>query len=102
MYERIKIDGGEKLVSNLYDKRNYVIHTRALDQALKHGLILEKIHCVIEFYQSAWMKPYIDLNTQLRTQAKNDFQNYFFQLMKNTIFGKTMQNIRKHRNLYIS
>ena len=61
----MKIDGVEKLVPNLYDKRNYVIHIGALDQALKHGLILEKIHFVIEFDQSAWMKPYIDLNTQL-------------------------------------
>ena len=53
---------------------------------------------MIEFYQSAWMKPYIDFNTQLRTQARNDFED-FFKLMNNSVFGKTMENIRKHRNI---
>ena len=97
--ERMKINGVEKLVPNLYDKKNYVIHIRALDQALKHGLILEKIHCTIEFDQFAWMKPYIDFNTQLRTQAKNDFKKDFFILMNNAMFSKMMENIRKHRNI---
>ena len=57
MCERMKVNRVEKLVPNLYDKRNYVIYIRAFDQALKHGLILEKIHRTIEFDQSAWMKP---------------------------------------------
>ena len=95
----MKINGVEKLVPNLYDKKNYVIHIRALDQALKHELILEKIHHAIEFDQSAWMKPYIDFNTQLRTQAHNDFEKDFFKLMNNPVFGKTMENIRKLRNI---
>ena len=95
----MKINGVEKLVLNLYDKRNYVIHIQALDQALKHGLILEKIHHAIKFDQSAWMKPYVDFNTQLRTQARNDFEKGFFKLMNNAVFRKTMQNIRKHRNI---
>ena len=99
MCEKMKINGVEKLVPNLYEKKNYVIHIRALDQALKHGLIVEKIYQAIEFDQSAWMKHYIDLNTQLRTQAKNDFEKDFFKLMNNTVFGKTMENIRKHRNV---
>ena len=99
MCERMKINGVEKLVPNLYDKTNYIIYNRALDEALKHGLILEKIHCTIEFDQSAWMKPYIDFNTQLRTQAKNDFEKDFFKLMDNAMFGKMMENIRKHRNI---
>ena len=99
MCDRMKINIVEKLVLNLYDKKNYVIHIRALDQALKHGFILEKIHRSIEFDQSAWMKPYIDFNTQLRTQACNDFEKDFFRLMNNAMFGKMMKNIRKHRNI---
>ena len=91
--EKMKINKVEKLVPNLYDKKNYVIHIRALDQALKHGLILKKVHCVIEFHQSAWLKPYTDFNTQLRTQAKNEFEKDFFKLMNNFVFGKTMENI---------
>ena len=95
----MKINRVENLVPNLKDKKNYVIHIRALDQALGHGLILERIHRAIEFDQSAWMKPYIDFNTQLRTKATNDFEKDFFKLMNNTIFGKTMENIGKHRNI---
>ena len=78
---------------NLNDKKRYVIHIRALAQALEHGLILEKIHRAIEFKQSAWMKPYIDFNTKLRAQATNDFEKDFFKLMNNSVFGKTMENI---------
>ena len=74
MCEKLKINKVEKLVPDLYDMKNYVIHIRALDQALKHGLVLEKVHRVIEFNQSAWLKPYIDFNTELRKKAKNDFK----------------------------
>ena len=70
MCERMKINGVEKLIPNLYYKKRYTIHIRALDQALKHGLVLERIHRAIEFKQSAWMKEYIDFNTKLRTAAK--------------------------------
>ena len=69
------------------------------NQALTHRLILDRIHRAIEFDQSAWMKPYIDFNTQLRTEATNDFEKDFFKLMNNVVFGKTMENIRKHRNI---
>ena len=99
MCERMKINGVEKLIPDLYDKKRYVIHIRALDQALKHGLALERIDKAIEFKQSAWMKEYIDFNTKLRTAAKNDFENNFYKLMNNSVFGKTMENIRKHRNI---
>ena len=99
MCEKMKINGVEKLVPNLFNKKNYIIHIRTLDQALKHRLILEKIHSVIEFIQTAWMKPYIDFYTQLRTQARNDFEKDFFKLMNNSVFGKTMENIRKYRKI---
>ena len=75
---KMVINKVEKMVPNLYDKKNYVIHIRALDQALKHGLILEKVYPVIKFEQSAWLAPYIDFNTELRTKAKNDFGKDFF------------------------
>ena len=99
MCERMKINGVEQLIPNLYDKKRYVIHIRALDQALKHGLMLECIHKAIEFKHSAWMKEYIDFNTKLRTAATNDFEKDFYKLMNNSVFGKTMENIRKHRNI---
>ena len=93
------VGGVEKLVPNLYYKKRYVIHIRDLDQALKHGLVLEHIHRAIEFKQSAWMKEYIDFNTKLRTAAANHFEKDFYKLMNNSVFGKTMENIRKHRNI---
>ena len=99
MCEKLKISGVEKLVPDLYNKSKNVIHIRALDQALKHGLVLERIHRAIEFNQSDWMKGYIDFNTQLRTLAKNDFEKDFYKLMNNYVFGKTMESVRKHRNI---
>ena len=99
MCERMKINGVEKLILNLFIKKKYVIHIRALDQALRHGLILERIHRTIEFDQSDWMKGYIDFNTQLRTDARNDFEKDFYKLMNNSVFGKTMESVRKHRNI---
>ena len=99
MCECMKINGVEKLIPNLHDEKRYVIHIRALDQALKHGWVLECIRRAIEFKQLAWMKEYIDFNTKLRTEAKNDFEKDFYKLMNNSVFGKTMKNIRKHRNI---
>ena len=99
MCTKMKINGVEKLVPNLYYKKNYIIHIKALKQAINHGLVLEKIHRVIEFQQSAWMREYIDFNTRLRTAAKNDFEKDFYKLMNNSMFGKTMENICKHRNI---
>ena len=97
--ERMKIGKYKKLVCNLYDKKNYVVHIRSLKQALNHRLILKKVHRVIQFNQEAWLKPYIDMNTELREKAKNDFGKDFFRLMNNAVFGKTMKNVRKHRDI---
>ena len=99
MSERMEINGVEKLVPNLRDKKNYVIHIQALNQALQHGLRLDGIHRAIEFDQSPWLKIIIHFNTQLRTAATNDFEKDFFKLMNNSVFGKMMENIRKHRNI---
>ena len=100
--ERMEINKREKLVCNMYGKNNFdknnVVHIRALKQALNYGLTLKKVHRVIQFNQEAWLKPYIGMNTKLRTEAKNDFGKDFFKLMNNAVFGKTMKNVRKHRD----
>ena len=97
--ERMKIDKSTKLVCTVQDKINYVVHIVALKQALNHGLKLTKVHKIIQFDQEAWLKPYIDMNTKLRKEAKNDFEKDFFKLMNNAVFGKTMENIKKHRDI---
>ena len=68
--ERINIDKCKKLVYNLYNKKKYVVHIRSLKQTVNHGLILKKVHRVIQFNQEAWLKPYIDMNTELRQKGK--------------------------------
>ena len=102
MCERMEINGVEKLVPNLRDKKSYCIHIQALNQVLQHGLRLDGIHRVIEFNQSPSLKTYIDFNTQLRMAATNDFEKDFFKLMNNSVFGKMMENIRKHRNIRLA
>ena len=92
----------EKLVVNLHDKIEFVIHIRNLKQALNHGLVLKKIHRVIKFNQNDWPKSYIDMNTDLRKKAKNDFDKDFFRLMNNADFGKTKEKARKHGDTNLS
>ena len=95
MPERLKIEKVEKLVTNLHDKTEYVIHIRNLN----HGLVLQKVDRVINFNQKAWLKPYIDMNTKLRKKVKTNFEKDFFKLLNNAVFGKTTENVRKHRNI---
>ena len=97
--ERMEVNKCKKLVCNLSNKKKYVMHVNSLKQALNHGLKLRKIHRVIEFNQEAWLKPYIDMNTELRKAAKNYFEKGLFKLMNNSVFGKAMENIRKHRDI---
>ena len=96
--ERIEVNKCKKLVCNLFNKKKYVAHINTLKQALNHG-VKKKIHRLIEFNQEAWLKPYIDMNTELRKLAKNDFEKDLCKLMNNSVFGKTMENIRKHRDI---
>ena len=97
--ERNKIKKCYKLVCNVDDKENYVVHVIALKQALNHGLILKQVHKVIRFNQEAWLKSYINMNAKLRTEAKNDFEKDLFKLMNNAVFGKIPENARKHKDI---
>ena len=98
---RMKIDKCKKLVCNLHNKKKYVVHIKSLKQASNHGLKLKRVHRIIKFNQKAWLKPYIDMNTELKKLAKDDFEKGLFELMNNAVFRKTMENIRKHRNIKI-
>ena len=94
--ERMKIKKLEKLVASSQDKTEYVIHIRNLKQALNHGLVL-KVHKMIKFNQNAWLKPYIDINTDLRKKVKNDFEKDLLKFMNKVVFGKYQENVTKHR-----
>ena len=97
--DHLEMGGVSKLIPNVYNKEKYVIHYEALKTCVKHGLKLTKIHRGIVFQESPWMKSYIDKNTKLRMQSKNNFESDFFKLMNNSLFGKTIENIRKRTDV---
>ena len=90
---------GEKLVQALYPKKNYVVHYRALQTYMKFGMKITKIHSAIKFRQSPWMKDYIEENIRKRKIAKangDEFGVMYYKLKNNAVFGKQMENVRKH------
>ena len=94
--DHLQIGNVEKLVPNLQRKENYVVHYEALRTYIKYGIKVTKVHRGIVFHDSTWMKPYIMKNTTLRMKANNKFEKDFFKLMNNSVFGKTMENVRKY------
>ena len=99
--EKVKVDKIDKLVCSFKPKRHYVVHYKNLKQYLEEGMILKKVHRGIKFYQSPWMETYIRKNTDLRKTASNAFEKDCFKLMNNSVFGKTIENIRKRQNIIL-
>ncbi|PKY30337.1 hypothetical protein RhiirB3_447376 [Rhizophagus irregularis] len=91
----------EKLIPNLFDKDKYVVHCRNLQYYINQGMVLEHIYEAIKFEQSPWMKPYIIFNTEQHAKSKNDFEKDFYKLMNNSVFGKTMENLRKQQRVLV-
>jgi len=91
----------EKLVLTLEDKSQYVVLYRNLQLYLKQGMHLKKVHRVLEFDQERWMEPYIRMNTEFRKEAKSNFETNFYKLMNNSVFGKTMENLRNRVDVKI-
>ena len=97
--EKLIVNGVEKLICHFKTRKNYVFHYGNLRQYLEMGMRITAIHRGISFYQSPWMEPYIRKNTELRKTAANSFEKDFFKLMNNSVFGKTIENIRKRQNI---
>ena len=99
--ERMKLEKVEKIVANLHNKAEYVIHMKNLKQALNYWLVFEKIYRVIKFNQDASLKAYIDMNTDIRKVARNDFEKDSFKL-NNVVFESLLENVRKHKDIKLA
>ena len=99
--EKIIVNTAEKLIGTFKPRKHYVVHYQNLKQYLEMGMRLSAVHRGISFYQSPWMAPYILKNTELRKTAANSFEKDFFQLKNNSVFGKTIENIRKRQNVLL-
>ena len=97
----IEVGDVKKLIPNLGNKTNYVVHYRNLQLYLSLGMKLTKIHRVLKFKQSDWMKKYIDFNTEKRISAANSFEKDFLKLMINSVYGKTIETLQKRINVRI-
>jgi len=98
----LKPPDSKKLLLTLEDKNNYVVHYRNLQFYLKQGMKLKRVHRVLVFEQECWMEPYIRMNTEFRKKAKSDFEKNFYKLMNNSVFGKTMENLRNRVDIKIA
>ena len=99
--EGVKVNGTRKLIPHLGGRKNYVVHHEALRQLLKYGLRITKIHRGIKFRESDFLSRYITSNTKSRTAAKNEFEKDFYKLANNSVFGKTMENVRERSKIRI-
>ena len=94
-----KVNKLKKLICGIEGRKKYVIHIRTLKQSLNKDLRLKKVRRIIQFKQKSWLKEYIDMNTELRKNAKNEFEKNLFKLLNNSVFGRTMKNLRNHRDI---
>ena len=98
---KLKLPNSKKLLLTLEDKNDYVVHYENLKFYLNQGMKLKRVKRALEFYQECWMEPYIRMNTEFRKLAKNDFEKNFYKLMNNSVFGKTMENLRNRVDIRI-
>ena len=97
--EKIEINGHKKLTCTLCDKKKICCAHKKHKTSIKSWLKTKKVHKIIAFYQEAWLEPYIKMNTDLRKEARNDFQKNFYKLMNNAVFRRSIMNVRRHRDI---
>lgn len=95
----VKPSSYSKLVCDLNDKTKYVVHYRNLKYYVELGLRVKRVHRIVEFTQSRWLKSFIDFNTEMRKKAKSNFEKDFYKLLNNAVYGKTLEQVRKHKDV---